>query len=76
MLNTYTMGFTAGQNMIMEDVGGMCDRVFPFSISSITGSPGVPRTTIDQVIGFSDVSAYLPTGNAGDDFLFEDNPSF
>jgi hypothetical protein len=77
MLNTYTMGFTAGQNMIMEDVGGMCDRVFPFSISSITGSPGVPRVTIDQVIGFADVSAYLPTGNPGNEHLFENNnPSF
>jgi hypothetical protein len=76
MLNTYTMGFTAGQNMIMEDVGGMCDRVFPFSISDITGAPGVSRQTIDTVIGFADVSDQLPTGNSGSNFLFENNPAF
>ena len=76
MLNTYTMGFTAGQNMIMEDVGGMCDRVFPFSISSLASQPGVPRQTIDEVIGFADVGPSLPTGQGGDNFLFENNPSF
>lgn len=51
MINTYTLGFTAGQNMIMEDVGGMCDRLYPFVPSMIVGEH-VDRTTVDTVIGF------------------------
>jgi hypothetical protein len=54
MINTYTLGFTAGQNMIMEDVGGMCDRLYPFVPSTIIAGGGVDRKTIDTVIGFVD----------------------
>jgi len=54
MINTYTLGFTAGQNMIMEDVGGMCDRLYPFVPSTIIASGNVDRKTIDTVIGFVD----------------------
>ena len=54
MINTYTLGFTAGQNMIMEDVGGMCDRLYPFVPSTIIASANVDRKTIDTVIGFVD----------------------
>lgn len=50
MVNTYTLGFTAGQNMVMEDVGGLCDRLYPFTPSTLGGN--VPRETIDEVIGF------------------------
>lgn len=54
MINTYTLGFTAGQNMIMEDVGGMCDRLYPFVPSTVISSGSVDRKTIDTVIGFVD----------------------
>jgi len=52
MINSYTVGFTAGQNMVMEDVGGMCDRLLPFRPTSVAQMVNVPRSTIDQVIGF------------------------
>lgn len=52
MISTYTIGFTAGQNMIMEDVSGLCDRLYPFMPSSVAQAQ-VPRSTIDAVIGFS-----------------------
>lgn len=52
MINTYTLGFTAGQNMVMEDVGGMCDRLYPFVPSMIIGDH-VDRKTVDEVIGFA-----------------------
>jgi len=52
MLNTYTLGFTAGQNMLMEDVGGMCDRLLPFSASK-AAEIGVPLDLIDRSIGFT-----------------------
>jgi len=51
MINSYTLGFTSGQNMVMEDVGGMCDRLYPFVPSNIRGE-GVLRQTVDEVIGF------------------------
>jgi hypothetical protein len=62
MISTYTIGFTAGQNMIMEDVSGLCDRLYPFLPSQVAQA-AVPRPTIDAVIGFSAAdSAVLPTG--------------
>jgi hypothetical protein len=51
MINSYTLGFTSGQNMVMEDVGGMCDRLYPFVPTEISAG-SVPRATVDQVIGF------------------------
>jgi hypothetical protein len=62
MISTYTIGFTAGQNMIMEDVSGLCDRLYPFLPTQVAQA-AVPRPTIDAVIGFSaSDSAVLPTG--------------
>jgi len=51
MLNTYTLGFTAGQNMLMEDVGGMCDRLLPYTASEAAAA-GVSLDEIDKAIGF------------------------
>jgi len=51
MLNTYTLGFTAGQNMIMEDVGGMCDRILPYSVSEAVNLAN-SLSTVDAIIGF------------------------
>ena len=74
MINSYTLGFTAGQNMIMEDVGGLCDRLYPFMPVEATTFDGVPRATIDEIIGFSEVSSQLPLRPA--DGLAESNVSF
>ena len=69
MISTYTIGFTAGQNMIMEDVSGLCDRLYPFLPSMVANSDGIPRSTIDAVIGFSvSDSAALPTGIPPEDY--------
>jgi hypothetical protein len=57
MISTYTLGFTSGQNMVLEDVGGMCDRIFPFFVSALIGIDSVPRSTLDKVIGFSQSTA-------------------
>lgn len=55
MISTYTIGFTSGQNMVLEDVGGMCDRLMPFYTSTILqNETHVPRSTMDLVIGFTD----------------------
>jgi hypothetical protein len=52
MISTYTLGFTSGQNMVLEDVGGMCDRLFPFHATTLQYG-NVPRSTLDEVIGFT-----------------------
>ena len=53
MIVNYTLGFTAGQNMIMEDVGGLCDRLASFYPNTVVTSGGVSRATVDEVIGFA-----------------------
>jgi hypothetical protein len=51
-LNNWTIGMNAGQNMIMENVSGMCDRILPWN-------PGDKQddhqtsAAIDDAIGFS-----------------------
>lgn len=75
MINSYTVGFTAGQNMVMEDVGGLCDRLLPFRPTSVAQMANVPRSTIDQVIGFSHSDPSELTQNTGltDDDLNKTN---
>jgi len=53
MISTYTIGFTSGQNMVLEDVGGMCDRLVPFHTSTMLANVHVPRSSMDLVIGFA-----------------------
>lgn len=65
MINSYTIGFTAGQNMVMEDVGGMCDRLLPFRPTSVAYSGDVLRSTVDQVIGFYHGESTLYSENNG-----------
>lgn len=66
MINSYAVGMTAGQNMILENVSGMADRLLPFSLSSIAnaGAPhgGVSRKLFDAMLGFANPTA--PNGSA------------
>jgi len=64
MISTYTLGFTSGQNMVLEDVGGMCDRLFPFHTTTLQYG-NVPRTTLDEVIGFTAGTVGNPTASDG-----------
>ena len=61
MINSYAIGMTAGQNMILENVSGMADRLLPYSLTSAltvgtyrAGANGVPRKSLDQMLGFVD----------------------
>jgi hypothetical protein len=72
MISTYTIGFTAGQNMIMEDVSGLCDRLYPF-LPSALAQAAVPRATIDAVIGFTaGDSMALPMGTSVTDYSVQE----
>jgi hypothetical protein len=67
MVQTYGVGFNAGQQMVMEDVSGMCDRVLPFHPTEVAMG-GAMRETVDAVIGFMgyDNSPSNGTGLQGD----------
>jgi len=62
MITTYGVGFNAGQAMIMEDVNGLCDRVFPFRPSEVAAVNSL-RETVDTVIGF--INDSMPTDGTG-----------
>ena len=68
MIQMYTLGFTAGQNMVLEDVSGMCDRLFPFQPTSLIKS-GMDRNTVDTVIGFTDHTPHTGLPENGADFV-------
>lgn len=53
MIQSYQIGFTAGGNSIAESVQFVFDRLLPFDAEDTTAY-GVPRATLDRVIGFVD----------------------
>lgn len=69
MIQSYGVGFNAGQAMIMEDVNGMCDRVLPFRPTEVA-TGGALRATVDTVIGFINSNDTLPSNGTG---LTDDN---
>jgi len=69
MVSSYGVGFNPGQNMILEDVNGMCDRVVPFRPTAVA-TGGALRQTVDTVIGFVTEANNLPSNGTG---LLDDN---
>lgn len=71
MIQSYGVGFNAGQNMIMENVSGMCDRVKNFLPTSIRryDNPDL-RRAMDVTVGFNVGNLMPVTGQAlGDNML-------
>lgn len=60
MITSYAIGWNAGQNLVLENVSGMSDRLLPFGADSPPGirphggSTGVTKTSIDAVLNFID----------------------
>lgn len=62
MINSYAVQANAGQNMILENVSGLADRLLPLEIVEIAGAPpenGIPRKTIDALLDFTGTSSAL-----------------
>jgi len=55
MLTNYTIGYQAGGNQIMEQVGFVFDRLLPFGEDTQVLT-NVSRASLDQVIGFIDAT--------------------
>lgn len=53
LVQSYNLGAAAGQNMMAEAVSILFDRAMPFSADN-AARPGVPRATVDAVLGFVD----------------------
>lgn len=54
MINSYAVGMNAGQNLILENVTGLADRLLPFNEADGKYPPGVPQATLDVIMGFTD----------------------
>lgn len=72
MITSYAIGWNAGQNLVLENVSGMADRLLPFGAGAATagvrphagGGSGVTAATIDAMLGYADNSDFKP--NTGD----------
>lgn len=63
MINSFSIGFNAGQNMILENVSGVADRLYPMNLSNIAGNTGkIPVATVDAVLDFAS-GDFNPEGN-------------
>lgn len=62
MITSYAIGWNAGQNLVLENVSGMSDRLLPFGADSPAGSrphaqgSGIQATNIDAILNFIDAS--------------------
>lgn len=60
MITSYAIGWNAGQNLVLENVSGMSDRLLPFGADSPPGvrphapGGGITKTSIDAVLNFID----------------------
>lgn len=74
MINSYAVSANAGQNVIMENVSGLADRLLPLDLATIaTGAGKVPRSTIDAILDFTNTP--LPDGTTPEGMVSNDNPS-
>jgi hypothetical protein len=78
MINSYAVQANAGQNMILENVSGMADRLLPMeSIAKLAGAQSgeirkgaIPRATVDALLDFG--TNIIDPANAADTFSTTD----
>jgi hypothetical protein len=67
MITSYAIGWNAGQNLVLENVSGMSDRLLPFGADTPVGNrphksgDGIQKTQLDAVLNFLD-GTFLPQG--------------
>jgi hypothetical protein len=61
LLNSYGVSVNAGQNMIMESVSGMADRVLPYTAAGAAAGAN-DRATLDGILNITNPSATNPAG--------------
>lgn len=74
MINSYAVSANAGQNMILENVSGLADRLLPLELADVaTGGGKIPRSTVDALLDFGTTPA--PLGDNGNGLIQGDNPA-
>lgn len=74
LIQSYNLGAAAGQNMMAEAVSILFDRAMPFSADN-AARPGVPRATVDAVLGFVDEqNPAVPSTNFSNEDLVVASP--
>lgn len=64
MISSYSIGVAAGQNMVMENVNGSADRIFPIDISTDV-TANFFNTTGGNDISSTDIDLSTTVGQAG-----------
>jgi len=73
MINSYAVSANAGQNMILENVSGLADRLLPLELATAaTGAGKIPRSTIDKILDFTGTPTPLPDGTTSAGVVSED----
>lgn len=67
-IGTWGSGVQAGQAMIVESVSGLCDRVNRFAPTDEGRRGGVPRSTIDSILGLGPTAPPPSTRDVVDTF--------
>ena len=76
MITSYAIGWNAGQNLILENVSGLSDRLLPFGASteSKTTHGGILKSTLDMALGFTDNESTLGLTQGNDTKLANKDP--
>lgn len=61
LLNSYGVSVNAGQNMVMESVSGMADRVLPYTAAA-AASAAPDRATLDGILNITTPAPTNPSG--------------
>jgi hypothetical protein len=80
-ITSYAVGWNAGQNLILENVSGMSDRLLPFGSNSLSlsverphaGGNPITAVEIDSILGFTDTNGNLFNGDSGADIVEPDS---
>lgn len=73
-ITSYAVGWNAGQNLILENVSGMADRLLPFGSGTIlpnterpnAGGNPITAVDLDEILGFTDNTNNLFNTNSAD----------
>lgn len=66
MITSYAIGWNAGQNLVLENVSGMSDRLLPYGSNTPEGirthdpSGNISSTSLDQILNFVDTPPTTP----------------
>jgi len=55
-INSYSLSINAGQNVILENVSGVADRMLPVALDDLAAKAPVVREKVDELVGITDAA--------------------